>query len=389
MISFSKVTLLLIFIILLNSYGISSSNLDYLVSGFILFYYILKVNSFDKKLLFIDSVPFIFIFVWLFGFSLGLINGATLYSAFFNFPGMLLLLLYFPFHYAKIKFYHILKIFSYSTFLINLLVCYTSLSSSFTFDVLNLMRSRQYYSVGLILQVICLSFSFIKKKDSIFLNSGKYFYYFIKANSILSFVVLLFSFSKGFWLSAFTSVFFIGSLTFLYNFKKHKISKSNIALLIGIPVIVLFISITNPFLVEGVKLFFDFDVDGNKIRLEQAGYLKNEFTFLGAGFVVPLKSGYMRDYYGFAFELSYYNIIHKIGIFSIFIFSIYIYLFFFSIKYFLRFGPNFISIFAISSLTYLISASGNPILFSSLNMVILTIILVQFKHILKKNLNEI
>ena len=226
---------------------------------------------------------------------------------------------------------------------------------------------------------------FIKKNDIVIKNLNKYLIHFTRINAILSFVVILLSFSKGFWLSLSGTIVFIFSLTFLYYFKQFKISKSNIFIILGVPLILLIFLISNPLIYDGLQFFFSSEAIGNNLRLEQATYLKNEFSFFGSGFGVPLKSGYLRDEFGFAFELSYYNFIHKIGVFSFFVFFVYLYLIVFSIKLFLKFGPRFTTILAISSLSFLLAASGNPLLFSSINMIILTILIVQFKQTLHNN----
>ena len=195
----------------------------------------------------------------------------------------------------------------------------------------------------------------------------------------LSFLVILLSFSKGFWLSFLVSLFFIITLTFIYNIRKGNLSKKNVQIIIIVPFITFLFFYFNPIIIDGLLVFISPEAIGNSLRNEQAKYLSSEFTLVGSGFGVPLKSGYMRDMNGYAFELSYYNLLHKLGFFSFFIILSFGYLIAISIKHFIKNGPTFFSILSISSLSFLISASGNPLLFASLNMIIFSIIASQFK----------
>ena len=376
----AKIIFILVFFVFLNSYGIGSSNLDYIIAGVIFLVYIQNLKSVNRKVNYFDLLPIIFLLIWIYGFLFGLFNGASLYNAFFNFPGILLTLTYFPFKSANFKISDVFKLIFYPTLLLNIFICVVILTGRLSFSSANFIESRQYYSVGLILQVICTSFFYIKKKDVQIFGLN---YNLVRFNALISLIVLVISFSKGFWLSLVASFFLISFMTFVHHLLKNKLVFNNILSLILIPFLVTFFLIYNPDIRDGLMFFFSDDALGNSLRAEQSKYLTSEFTVSGSGFGIPLKSGYLRDEFGYSFELSYYNLIHKIGIFSVFIFFSFLVSIWSSIKLIVITGPTPKSIIAISSLTFLIAAAGNPLLFSSLNAIIFSLILSQF------NINDV
>ena len=60
------------------------------------------------------------------------------------------------------------------------------------------------------------------------------------------------------------------------------------------------------------------------IRTERASFLIREFSPFGNGLGSSLESGYARDNTGYGFELTYLNIIHKLGVFSMALFLYYL-----------------------------------------------------------------
>lgn len=372
---YTKIVFIAIFCMFLNSFGISSSIFDYIISGFIILIYLANLKKINLKIGIFDIVPIVFLTTWFYGFLIGLFNGSTFYNAIFNFPGMLLLALYFPFKKANLSISELGKLVFYPTLLLNSYVLSIILSGNFVFSSSSFIDSRQYYSVGLILQVIVFSFVFIRENDLKNLGIKNYL---IWLNATISLLILILSFSKGFWLSLSVSIFLIIGMSFVHYLIKRKIVIKNVLLILFIPSGICLFLISNPDIFDGIILFFSSDATGNALRNEQAKYLSDEFTIFGSGFGIPLKSGYMRDENGYSFELSYYNFIHKVGIFSFGIFFTLLYVVYYSIKNFIVSGPQPIFVISISSLTFLISASGNPLLFSSINIVILTLILTQF-----------
>jgi hypothetical protein len=107
--------------------------------------------------------------------------------------------------------------------------------------------------------------------------------------------------------------------------------------------------------------------DGNP-RAEQAQYLIDDFTFLGHGLGAPLSnSNYVRDgVFDYSFELTYHNLIHKLGIFSLIIFFSYGYTVFRGIELIINKNNNskMVGGLIIILMSYALVGYGNPIIFN-------------------------
>jgi hypothetical protein len=383
---FKRATLLFLTIILLNSIGIKSSNLDYILS----IIYLLIFLCIRKKIIFhstiSDFLPILMIIIWIYGLILGVMNGTIWYNIIFNYPGILLIILYYPILTAKINLKDLFYLLFITTFLINLYVLIpVFVLNNFTIVFTDLMQNRKYYSVSLILQVISFNTILINNKELVKIKIPSKIIFFSKINSILSLIVLLVSFSKGFWLSLLISFTVINFTSLIYHFKKLSVGITPLLIIISSATLFMIIIINYPDFSDAVVVFFSSDAKGNSLRSQQAVYLSNEFTFFGAGMGTPLRSGYQRDDFGYAFELSFYNIIHKFGFFSFFLLTPYIYLLYKNIRNSIVNNSNFVTIFSISTLSYLISASGNPILFASINIILFILVLYINKFFIIKN----
>jgi hypothetical protein len=119
---------------------------------------------------------------------------------------------------------------------------------------------------------------------------------------------------------------------------------------------------------ELMILSFSLREAGNSIREEQALALWNELSFLGAGLGSSLMSGYKRDETGYGFELTYLNLLHKLGFFSIPIFSLYIYTFIQSLSWLFRDYKNILPYICLGGCCYMIVGIGNPLLLSTVTV---------------------
>jgi hypothetical protein len=167
--------------------------------------------------------------------------------------------------------------------------------------------------------------------------------------------------SKGFMLGF--SVLFIYTVFQLgyIAFKKGFVSKE------AVIVTALLVSMIFVLPSEISSLLFNSFSDkeySNAIRAEQFSKLADEFTFFGAGLGAPLISGYSRENTGYGFELTYLNLIHKLGIFAIPLFIYYVAIVVGTIK---RINSNLYlveSFFILGCMVYLIPSSSNPFLLS-------------------------
>lgn len=201
-------------------------------------------------------------------------------------------------------------------------------------------------------------------------------------------LALILSNTRGIWVSTFIGSFIIflsfnglsllrGYLTKLINsFLKRKVI-SVLILLIGITgVYFIFGSyISNTF--ERVTSIVDFtkNNESNNIRKEQSNELLQEFSnqpIFGKGFGSTLDSGYIRSAEEpYSFELSYFELLYKLGIvgFSLFIIGIVIFgLTLFQIK-----EKNTRVIFFAAFISLLFISVTNPYIVSSLGILYLSI----------------
>lgn len=101
---------------------------------------------------------------------------------------------------------------------------------------------------------------------------------------------------------------------------------------------------------------------GNLQRYEQIGQLLADTTWWGRGLGAPISTGYARsEEFPYGFELSYLNVVHKFGLFSLLYFAFLIYT-----VYRIWRSPASPSERAVAfgALTYLAPAVGNPINFA-------------------------
>jgi hypothetical protein len=109
---------------------------------------------------------------------------------------------------------------------------------------------------------------------------------------------------------------------------------------------------------------FSGEEGGNAIRSEQFDYLASEFTWFGNGLGATLRSGYTRDDTGYGFELTYLNVIHKLGVWSVFLFGAYLLTMLLAISRLWRGVQVLPAAFAVGSMGFLVVGAANPLLLS-------------------------
>jgi hypothetical protein len=184
--------------------------------------------------------------------------------------------------------------------------------------------------------------------------------------TICCYTVIVPYLSKGFMLS-----FFILVLYTIFQFGYIAVRKGFVSkevVMLAILLIVMFFVI--PPDVSNILLnSFSDNEYSNAIRAEQVNKLVNEFTFFGSGLGAPLMSGYSREDTGYGFELTYLNLIHKLGFFAIPLFLYYVTIVVGAIR---RINQSFYlieSFFVLGCMAYLIPSSSNPFLLSPQSVV--------------------
>ena len=111
-----------------------------------------------------------------------------------------------------------------------------------------------------------------------------------------------------------------------------------------------------------IAFSFSSGESSNSTRSEQFGYLVSEWSFSGAGLGSSLQSGYQRDETGYGFELTYINLVNKLGVLTIPLFLSYVSVLFYGIKFFFFEGRLFTGAWILGLMAFLIPGAGNPLL---------------------------
>lgn len=173
--------------------------------------------------------------------------------------------------------------------------------------------------------------------------------------------LMFFSASKGFVLGV---IIIISVMTFLYGLKpafNGRISRGVLGLFIlGIILIILlerleYISI--------IDQMFDKNDESNSARYEQLTFMMKDMSFLGKGLGAEV-IGSIRSFDApYGFELTFINIIHKFGIFSLVLFYGWYYMIKQSLINIYKKKHLTESIIIFSSIGYFFPSIGNPMLF--------------------------
>ena len=315
------------------------------------------------------------LFSWLYGALLALINGVPPEDAFRNFFGLTLYILLPILFFVKPT----------VGFLVKLLIVFGIIQSGYAlmyvytkfFITISLIDSiataRSAYSTGFIVFYPLLALSLsryifglkiyrenIAKNNiirSIFL--GKYY--------ILIYICLLVlvPMSKGFTMGV-VVLLLIGILFSVYV----QGSRPSKRLLWVVMLISLFSLYLTYEYFDLIQHMYSSKETSNAKRSEQFLFLVREITFFGSGLGSSLQSGYTRSVAGYGFELTYINLIHKLGVFSIFLFISYILTILVAINNILHRRVVYESMLSLGLMSYLIPGIGNPILLSPISVVL-------------------
>ena len=361
---------MLIFLILVFSYSIGSTLPQYIVSTIILFLFLVKIikargdvpNIFKE---FIDFFPIFMILAWLYGVLVGISNGVNLKFVFSNFAGMSLYFIYYFIVVFKLNVFHLYKVI-FAAAIVNIMYVlfnvFNATSSGFSMEGMSL---RYYYSTGVmvIAPIISLGFAriiFTKKnfKSLPDFNLSSKALLFI---SIYSLAIA--TFSKGFF-AVFIFILSIYLLIYLFHLiLTGKTRKASFYFWIGV-LVVTSVAVSLLPIIEVLSFQYSSLQSGNAVRSMQGRELSDDFSLFGSGLGAGLASGYSRDPGLYGFELSYHNLIHKLGVVSLIPLYIYIHTLVMSVYRLAKRRSVFLSSIAFGLVTFVIPSYGNPMLFS-------------------------
>ena len=295
--------------------------------------------------------PILLILVWIYGVFLGLSYGND--NTTINNVGIIFFFTYYSISYVKLSNKQIMKI------LLNIsvicLLTYLLNLDEYYFSISNLTQRLGYSMVGIfpiILAPLLIYNTFFNGRN-VLINGNI-------LNVILLFLVLLVSArmtaSKGIYLSLIVSLFII------YYSKMKLINWWKLILIVGV-VFTIWSNITT------ITIFGEGDVS-NLLRYRQLDSFLNgkELTFFGEGWGARFSNFVLvnRDPAGYSTELSYLNLVDKVGVFSLIFFVFYFWCLYYSFILIRNRNKELILIglFSTGLLSYYFLSLGNPTLFA-------------------------
>ena len=371
----------LLFVLFSSNIGLMSTTVSYMIVFLYIFIFLLAMYITKKcKFTFfgiLDCIPIVMFISWLYGFTNGFISGNEPTSVINNFFGMSLYLVYFCFLITKPDKNTIYKVIVLAALMNSIYALFYFTEYWFLGGAGQLgevdkdgglsAMFRSYYSIGVLITLPVLSTLFISKisnSQELLVRSMAGFkvgYY--APTFLFVFVLVGTTASKGF---ALCFMFMVCLLTAIYAFRsiivKKKYFRSWYLVVFG--TIGFILALTTTELGNKVQHSFSAKEASNSSRNEQRDYLVAEFSVLGAGLGGVLNSGYKRDDLGYGFELTYENLIHKLGVFALLPFLGLLYPFVLALFNILVGKNVFYSSVSFGLMLYLIPSSGNPMLFS-------------------------
>lgn len=365
----AKGILLFVFLLLVSSYQIGSTAPQYIVfiimvlmaiTGIIAFARLPKLDSY------LDCFPLLMLLTWLYGVVLGVINGNELKYIVSNFAGMSVYAAYYIFILYKIKrkslFNVVLWACVVNIFYVLASVVYTQFLHDFQLPVFGV---RYYYSVGVcvitpIISLLIAEYIWPRKSIGLLTKNTS-----VKGGLFVLgvFAFAVFTLSKGFFAALLFIILMYLVVILTRLLLTFKITKTG-GILVAIVIVIVMTGVSTTSVNDKITFAYSSQQSGNAIRTEQGAALIDEFLFFGNGLGAGLKSGYSRDRMGYGFELTYHNLIHKVGLIAVIPFSIYVFCILYSLYGLTMLKNTSYSALALGSLMFVVPSYGNPILFS-------------------------
>jgi len=315
-------------------------------------------------------LPALIFVSWLYGALLGVFNYNPLEDVLRNFAGLVVYLFFYILWLIRPPFssiFFLLFLASLVQISYGVFNSFNLINNSINIVLLgSLSDLRMYYSGGLLLCFPLITAWLFARDDCHFkfLKIPYILHVLFKSRLFfiaLCYTVLIPAMSKGFIL-AFTLLLFT-YFSFL-SFHCFRRARHLIMLMLLIVSAAIAAFLVPAEFVDLVVSSYSYQERSNLVRAEQYKHLVNDLTITGHGLGAPLSTGYSRSKTEYGFELTYLNLIHKLGLFSIPLLFCYIYTVTVAlIRIFLRINMLQSSV-AFGCLFYLIPGAGNPILLS-------------------------
>lgn len=366
------------------SYGSNDTSFSYILilSSFpVLFFLIPIIKSRAKKneLIFVRKnylaysfvyTPAILFFSWVYGVCIGILRNVPIEHVFRNFFGLVVYLWF----YILIAFRPSTKSLMNALLIGGIIQLFYGLIISLNSEVeiasilsgKSISEGRSLYSSGFMMLFPLISLALSSEKISS--SCTKLFYTTKICKNPIFFLLCLYtvvipSLSKGFILGLVTLIAYHCTQYTLSNLEKRSLVK-NVVFPSLLVVFCIFIFNPSPELINVISSSFSSDEVSNAVRSEQFNKIASDFTFFGSGLGAKLSSGYQRDDSGYGFELTFLNLVHKLGFFVIPLFTSYFLTVFISMSNVFRKIKIQESCTALGCMVYLIPGTGNPLLLS-------------------------
>lgn len=393
--SVKKVIYVILFLILATNFTTSSYYIMFIIVSLVVGVVVSRRMNFPLYLK-EDYIAFSFLAVWGYGFIMGLIRGNNPAYVCSNFAGMICYVFYFYLIYIKADLRSLSKIIISAGILLSCISILRLFSYVFGVSIPLIAGDVGISSTGQLrvyFSTLCVSYSalgisfyaLLNKKyipqDSILKNRILALLIFTLATASLFFIAS----SKGFLLGGIATIFIIIVALYSKRIIKGKIPYSLMPIIILIAIIFGFLVYLDYFSI--FEMMFNAEDSSNKVRYDQLTYLIDDINLLGNGLGAVIPGVIRSDEGPYGFELTYINLIHKFGVFSLVLFGNWIYMFFSLFKKILTRTHVFYSIIAVSALGYLFPSIGNPLLMHP-SLVILNSIVLYYIRVInneKKN----
>tara|TARA_B100001057_G_scaffold184276_1_gene185010 strand:+ start:23238 stop:24338 length:1101 start_codon:yes stop_codon:yes gene_type:complete len=304
---------------------------------------LLFIISLKRKINF-TLIPLLLLLCWLYGVIIGLLNGND--NVFRNNIGIIFFTFYYYFINTSVSKKYLFYLIYYSS-IFAVIYCIFIIKDMEIIDLI-LEDNRIIYTISILFPFSIYPYLYGKIVSKIYfqdVSTPKLVDYLLFI--ILNIFALIFVKSKGIYL-------FILFVIMIYSI--HNLRSFIFIILVLILISLFFLNFFKAFTIFGLE------DPGNIERFSQIEAVFDELTWFGKGWGGLFESqALQRDAAGYSIEISYFNLIHKIGLFSIFFFYYYMNYFFrvFKLK-----STDFSRAIAIGVIFYLFVALGNPNLFA-------------------------
>lgn len=323
-----------------------------------------------------DYIAGSFLLVWCYGLVRGIFLGNTPIYIIANFAGIICYSVYFILVSTKFSVKLIQKL---------MIVCGITVSCIALFRFLSFFVGINYSALSAILgegmgisstgqlriyfssQAVAYALLGLSFVAVVFYSKKLYEFYFHSLTyalfcfSLTIASLMFFSASKGFMLGCLT---ILGTISVVYPLKRFIQAKISTSLLWIALILLLGIYLLDSLeYLSVIEKMFDRSDNSNSIRYEQMNAILSDCTFLGKGLGAEISNCIRAEDAPYGFELTFLNVIHKFGIFSLIFFIGWIYMICISIKKIYNHQQIEKSVIVFSSMGYLCPAIGNPLLF--------------------------